>query len=156
MQAVYEYISQEYFRACLVFYEFLPKKADHAGWGMSSDSGLLGTVGSNEAEEQLVHYRRNVLDIIPVIDELAHKIIPTHPHLKPHTPMLHHFRYIKPLLPVDDYGFTSLDYFDSAVQIARISSRELTQVEFALGMAAAYEILSSLEEYRLGLEDSGS
>lgn len=54
--------------------------------------------------------------------------------------MIHHFRFIIPLLPKDDEGLTSLHYYDSAIQHARTSTREPTEDEFTLGLRAADEI----------------
>ena len=73
-------------------------------------------------------------------DALAHLIIPRHPALRPHARMLHHFRFILPLLPRDEDGLTPLHYYDSAVQLARHASREPTESEFIVGMNAAAEI----------------
>lgn len=73
-------------------------------------------------------------------DALAHIIIPTHPKSKPHARMLHHFRFILPLLPLDEDGLTPLHYYDSAIHLARISSSELSENEFELGMTAASDI----------------
>jgi len=141
---VHEYIAREYFRACLVFYGSLPKDTTHPGWG---------TLGTNQTgDEQPLHFRREILDMIPKIDELAHIVIPTHPTFKPHARMLHHFRFILPLLPSDEDRLTPLHYFDAAVQIVRTSSRELTQREYELGKSAAEEIISSLNECRLEME----
>jgi hypothetical protein len=77
----------------------------------------------------------------PAPDTLAHAIIPTHPTLKPHTRMLHQFRFILPLLPVDEDGLTPLHYYDSAIQLARHSNVELSEQEFEMGMTPASEIL---------------
>lgn len=76
-------------------------------------------------------------------DELARLVIPTHPPLKPHDRMIRHFRFIQPLLPTGEDQFTPLDYYDSAIQLARISGRELTEDEFELGMDAANQIYKS-------------
>jgi hypothetical protein len=54
--------------------------------------------------------------------------------------MIHHFRFIIPLLPRDEDGLSLLHYYDAAIQIARISSREPTEREFEIGMGAAEEI----------------
>lgn len=54
--------------------------------------------------------------------------------------MLHHFRFILPLLARDEDNLTALHYYDSAIQLARHCSRECTEEEFVLGMAAAEEI----------------
>lgn len=54
--------------------------------------------------------------------------------------MIHHFRFILPLLPKDDEGLTSLHYYDSAIQLARTLTREPTEDEFTLGWRAADEI----------------
>jgi len=74
------------------------------------------------------------------IDALAHLIIPTHPTLKPHARMLHHFRFILPLLPTDEDGLSMLHYYDSAIQVARNSIKEPTEKEFQIGIEAAGEI----------------
>ena len=55
--------------------------------------------------------------------------------------MLHHFRFILPLLPRDKDGLTPLHYFDSAIQIARNASQLLTEEEFELGIEAAKNIM---------------
>lgn len=55
--------------------------------------------------------------------------------------MLHHFRFILPLLPRDKDGLTPLHYFDSAIQIARNASHLLTEQEFELGIEAAKNIM---------------
>jgi hypothetical protein len=55
--------------------------------------------------------------------------------------MLHHFRFLMPLLERDGDGLTPLHYYDSAMQIARNSNREPTEQEFRLGMNAANIIL---------------
>lgn len=54
--------------------------------------------------------------------------------------MLHHFRFLKPLLARDVDGMSALHYFDAAVQVARNAAREMTEAEFAEGMAAAEQI----------------
>ncbi|KAF8898545.1 hypothetical protein BD779DRAFT_1431517 [Infundibulicybe gibba] len=127
-KSVHEYITQEYGRACLVAHESLPKNSFHEGWGRP------GT------KHEGVHFRRALLDKISTIDDLAHFIIPSHPTLKPHARMLHHFRFILPLLSKDEDGLTPLHYFDSAVQLARNSARELIEHEFELGLDAARDI----------------
>ncbi|KAG6333612.1 hypothetical protein ID866_5483 [Astraeus odoratus] len=69
--------------------------------------------------------------------------------------MLHHFRFILPLLPVDEDGLTSLHYYDSAIQLARTSDRELTEAEYLIGLQAANEIRGMLNECRIEmLEES--
>ena len=55
--------------------------------------------------------------------------------------MLHHFRFILPLLPRDKDGLTPLHYFDSAIQITRNASHLLTEQEFELGIEAAKNIM---------------
>lgn len=54
--------------------------------------------------------------------------------------MLHHFRFIIPLLGKDEDGLTPLHYYDSAIQLARHTSREPTEQEYIVGMRAAQEI----------------
>jgi hypothetical protein len=67
-------------------------------------------------------------------------VIPHTPRLKPHARMLHHFRFLLPLLPKDEDGMTPLHYYDSAIQLARNSATPLTEEEFEAGMEAAYQI----------------
>jgi hypothetical protein len=54
--------------------------------------------------------------------------------------MLHHFRYILPLLNNHGDGFTALHYYDSVIQLARYSHREPTEEEFEYGMHVMEEI----------------
>jgi hypothetical protein len=54
--------------------------------------------------------------------------------------MLHHFRFILPLLPTDEDGLSLLHYYDSAIQVARNSIKEPTEKEFQIGIEAAGEI----------------
>jgi hypothetical protein len=142
-QAVHQYISQEYARACLISYEALPTVAFHEGWGRP------GTKYSG------LRFRRALLDTIQEIgtcrpfqlspyvltdsssDALAHLIIPSHPILRPHSRMLHHFRFILPLLPQDEDGISLLHYYDSAIQLARNSTKEPTEMEFQIAMESA-------------------
>lgn len=56
--------------------------------------------------------------------------------------MLHHFRFILPLLPRDEDGMSFLHYYDAAIQLARNSSREPTEREFELGIQAADDIMT--------------
>ncbi|PPQ76411.1 hypothetical protein CVT24_012628 [Panaeolus cyanescens] len=139
-ERVHKYIIQEYIRACLIAYESLPKNVYHEGWG------------SPGTEYSGIHFRRVLLDTVTRIDELAHIVIRRHPKLKPHARMLHHFRFLTPLLPQDEYGITPLHYYDSAIQVARHSRKELTEDEFRVGMEAAYQIEKSLNECRMEME----
>ncbi|KAJ6604355.1 hypothetical protein DFH09DRAFT_1242369 [Mycena vulgaris] len=140
---VHEYIAQEYMRTCLVAHESLPTDVVHPGWGRP---------GTKYAG---VRFRRALLDTVPEIDLLAHTVIPAHPPLKAHARMLHHFRFILPLLNAEDAEFTPLHYYDSAIQLARNSAEEPTEHEFALGMEAAEQIKKSLDDCRLeALESS--
>ncbi|KAF9535847.1 hypothetical protein CPB83DRAFT_842445 [Crepidotus variabilis] len=134
--SVHTYVTQEYVRTCLVCYESLPKDVYHEGWGRP------GTKYSG------IRFKRALLDTIPQIDKLAHIIIPLHPALKPHARMIHHFRFIAPLLPKDEDGMTPLHYYDSAIQLVRNSSREVGEREFEVGMLAAERIVGCLEECR--------
>ncbi|KAG5644723.1 hypothetical protein DXG03_007852 [Asterophora parasitica] len=143
--AVHKYVAQEYVRACLVSYESLPKDAFHEGWGRP------GTKYSG------IRFRRALLDTIPEIDALAHVIIPTHPAMKPHARMLHHYRFILPLLPIDEDGLTPLHYLDAAIQLARNGTGQLSEEQFELGFGAAEAILKVLNECHLEmLEDSST
>ncbi|KAL4068218.1 hypothetical protein V8B97DRAFT_871146 [Scleroderma yunnanense] len=140
---VQEYISQEFSRACLVSYECQPRESVHLGWGRP------GT------EHCGIRFRHALLDTITDIDAKAHLVIPSHPPLKPHARMLHHFRFILPLLPKNEEGLTPLHFYDSAVQLARISNREPTEREFLIGLQAANEIKRILNECRMEmLEES--
>ncbi|KAH7883754.1 hypothetical protein F5I97DRAFT_1895309 [Phlebopus sp. FC_14] len=140
---VHEYISQEFARSCLVSFECQPRGILHPG---------LGRPGT---EHSGIPFRRTLLDTIVDIDARAHLIIPSHPPLKPHARMLHHFRFILPLLPKDEDGLTDLHYYDSAVQLARTSHREPKENEFLIGLQAANEIRRILDECRIAmLEES--
>ena len=77
---------------------------------------------------------------LPHLDKLAHQVIPRHPELRPHARMLHHFRFILPLLQKDQDGLTPLHYYDSGIQLARNSSEEPTEAEYVRSMDAAHEI----------------
>ncbi|PSR72394.1 hypothetical protein PHLCEN_2v11737 [Hermanssonia centrifuga] len=63
--------------------------------------------------------------------------------------MLHHFRFLLPLLPQDEDGLSPLHYYDSVIQLVRHSSREPTEEEFSLGLASANEIKKILNDCRL-------
>ncbi|KAI0082078.1 hypothetical protein K474DRAFT_1703097 [Panus rudis PR-1116 ss-1] len=139
---VYQYLRQEYARACLITYESQPKEGFQEGWGKP---------GTKYAD---VRYRTTLLHTIREIDQLAHLVIPSHPPLRPHMRMLHHFRWILPLLEKDDNGLTPLHYYDSAIQLVRHASREPTEVEFEIGMRAATDILRTLNECRLEMLES--
>lgn len=76
-----------------------------------------------------------MLSTIGTIDALAKEVIPHHPPLKPHARMQHHFRFIAPLLQGE-----VLALWDSAIQMARLSEREMTEEEFVTGCEAAEEI----------------
>jgi len=142
--SVHKYIHQEYIRACLVSYESLPTNVFHEGWGRP------GTKYSG------IQFRRALLDTIPQIDKLARIVIPLHPRLKPHARMLHHFRFLSPLLPIDENGMSPLHYYDSAIQIARNSTRALSEEEFETGMNAVQQIERCLNECRLEMLESDS
>ena len=83
---------------------------------------------------------RKIPSILCISDKLAHTVIPLHPTLKPHARMLHHFRFLNPLLPIDEDGMSPLHYYDSAIQLARNSARALSEEEFETGMNAAQQI----------------
>jgi hypothetical protein len=74
-------------------------------------------------------------------DARARLVIPSHPSLKPHARMLHHFRFLLPLLPKDEEGLSELHYYDSAIQLVRTVDREPTEEEYQRGMDAAASIL---------------
>lgn len=144
-ESVNRFIQQEYTRACLITYESQPRDGFQEGWGKP---------GTKYAG---IRFRTALMDTIRPIDALAHLIIPHHPLLRPHVRMLHHFRFILPLLPRDEDGLTALHYYDSAIQLARHASREPTEGEFIVGINAATDIKRILEECRLEmLEGSNS
>jgi hypothetical protein len=120
---------EEYGRSCLIAYNSLPTSISHEGWGKP------GT------KYEGVRFRRALLDTVPEIDKLAHMIIPSHPKLKPHARMIHHFRFLLPFLQDDEDGIPFLHLYDSVIQLARHSTREPTEREFELGMDAAEEIM---------------
>ncbi|KAJ4486352.1 hypothetical protein J3R30DRAFT_1492308 [Lentinula aciculospora] len=143
--SVHKFITQEYARACLIAYQSQPTGAFHEGWGKPG--------GQYEG----VRFRSVLLETISKIDLLAHLVIPTHPSLKPHARMIHHFRFILPLLISNEDNLTPLHYYDSIIQLARISHREPTEEEFELGMESADAIIQALNECRLAmLEDSST
>ncbi|KIK47359.1 hypothetical protein CY34DRAFT_799530 [Suillus luteus UH-Slu-Lm8-n1] len=135
-QPVHEYISQEFARSCLVSYESQPRNTVHSGWGRPG-TRLSG-----------IRFRRALLDTIAEIDARARLVIPSHPSLKPHARMLHHFRFLLPLLPKDEEGLSELHYYDSAIQLVRTVDREPTEEEYQRGMDAAASILQMLRECR--------
>ncbi|TEB39190.1 hypothetical protein FA13DRAFT_452659 [Coprinellus micaceus] len=106
----------------------------HEGWGRP------GT------KYQGVYFRRALLNTIQRIDHLAHTLIPTHPPLKPHARMLLHFRFLIPLLPVDEDGLTPLHYYDSAIQVARNAEKELSEGEYEMGVRVGSEIEQTLQD----------
>ncbi|KAK7694568.1 hypothetical protein QCA50_001754 [Cerrena zonata] len=134
---VFHYIQQEYARACLITYEAQPKDGFQEGWGRP------GTKYDN------MRFRTELLNSIREIDELAHLVIPSHPPLRPHSRMLHHFRWILPLLEKDQDGLTPLHYYDSVIQLARHTTREPTEEEFLVGVEAVDNIRRTLNECRL-------
>lgn len=135
-QPVHEYISQEFARSCLVAHETQPRNTVHSGWGRPG-TRLSG-----------IRFRRALLDTIAEIDARARLVIPSHPSLKPHARMLHHFRFLLPLLPKDEEGLSELHYYDSAIQLVRTVDREPTEEEYQRGMDAAASILQMLRECR--------
>ncbi|KAH9937620.1 uncharacterized protein B0H18DRAFT_971462 [Fomitopsis serialis] len=143
-ERVHRFIQQEYTRACLITYESQPKDGSHEGWG---------NPGTRYAG---VRFRSALLDTVRETDALAHLIIPRHPALRPHARMLHHFRFILPLLPRDEDGLTPLHYYDSAIQLVRHASREPTEAEYVLGMDAAAEIKRILDECRQEMLEGSS
>ncbi|KAJ3750169.1 hypothetical protein DFH05DRAFT_1518328 [Lentinula detonsa] len=142
--SVHKYITEEYARTCLIAHQSQPTDAFHEGWGKPG--------GQYEG----VRFRRALLDTISKIDSLAHLVIPTHPPLKPHARMIHHFRFILPLLPSNEDELTPLHYYDSIVQLARISHQEPTEEEFELGMDSADVIMQALNECRLEMLEGSS
>ncbi|OSD03507.1 hypothetical protein PYCCODRAFT_1434405 [Trametes coccinea BRFM310] len=142
--SVFLYMQQEYARACLIAYESRPKDGYQEGWGRP---------GTKYAG---IRFRTSLLDTVRTIDKLAHLVIPRHPPLRPHARMLHHFRFILPLLSRDELGLTPLHYYDSAIQLVRHASREPTEQEYAAGMRAAKEIEAILNECYLEMREGSS
>ncbi|KAI9062996.1 hypothetical protein FKP32DRAFT_1676886 [Trametes sanguinea] len=142
--SVFLYMQQEYARACLIAYESRPKDGFQEGWGRP---------GTRYAG---IRFRTSLLDTVRTIDKLAHLVIPRHPPLRPHARMLHHFRFILPLLNRDELGLTPLHYYDSAIQLARHASREPTEQEYVVGMRAAKDIEAILNECYLEMREGSS
>ena len=67
-------------------------------------------------------------------DGLAHSVIPSHPPSKPHARMLHRFRFIPPLLSVDEDGLTSLHYMTLSSK-SRGTETQLSEHDFTLGVS---------------------
>ncbi|THH21481.1 hypothetical protein EW146_g94 [Bondarzewia mesenterica] len=135
-KSVHEYITQEYARACLIAYQALPKNAQQEGWGRP------------ETKNSSVQYRRRLLDTVADLDLRARILIPSMPIPRPHDRILHHFRFIAPLIPRDEDGLSPLHYYDSAIQMARCAEREPTERQFEIGLAAARQIKKTLDECR--------
>jgi len=133
---VHDFATQEYLRTCLIAFESLPKDAHREGWGRP------GTRWDG------VCFRRFLLDTVPDLDAQARLLIPSLPPLRPNDRMSHHFRFIAPLIPMDDEGRSPLHYYDSAIQLARQADREPTDGEFEVGIAAADKIKRILFETR--------
>ena len=74
------------------------------------------------------------------LDAQARLLIPSLPPLRPNDRLSHHFRFIAPLIPMDEEGRSPLHYYDSAIQLARQADREPTEREFEVGITAADEI----------------
>ncbi|GBE78260.1 hypothetical protein BKA93DRAFT_737475 [Sparassis latifolia] len=143
-ESVYWFIQQEYTRACLITYESQPNHGFQDGWG-KPDSAYSE-----------IRFRTSLLDTVREIDTLAHTIIPRHPTLRPQARMLHHFRFILPLLTRDEDGLTPLHYYDSAIQLARHVSREPTEGEYVVGIEAAITIKRILDECRQEMMEGSS
>ncbi|KAL0580293.1 hypothetical protein V5O48_001710 [Marasmius crinis-equi] len=159
--SVHEYITEEYVRTCLIALQSEPKDVYHEGWGRPGTryegvrfrKALLDTIP--EIGEKSLTTRIYPIPI-PPLDALVHLVIPTHPTRKPHDRMLHHFRFIIPLLTTDEDELTPLHYYDSAIQLARNSYREPTEREFELGMEMADNIKRILSETRLEMLQGSS
>ncbi|KAI0053288.1 hypothetical protein FA95DRAFT_1586048 [Auriscalpium vulgare] len=127
-KAVRQFITQEYARACLVTFEALPKDAQQEGWGRP---------GSKYAG---IHFRRSLLSTIRDIDAVSRLLIPSQPPLRPNDRMLHHLRFVAPLIPKDEDGISPLHYYDSAIQMARHAEHEPKEREYEIGIGAADQI----------------
>ncbi|KAI0321701.1 hypothetical protein OF83DRAFT_1236985 [Amylostereum chailletii] len=136
-KSVHEFIEQEYARSAVIAYESVPKETHQEGWGRP------------HTRYSGIQFRRVLLDTVPEMDTLTRFLIPSLPHLRSNDRMLHHFRFIAPLIPKDNEGLSSLHYYDSAIQLARYSDREPSEREFQIGMAAAMHIKRILYECRL-------
>ncbi|EIN13552.1 hypothetical protein PUNSTDRAFT_129232 [Punctularia strigosozonata HHB-11173 SS5] len=143
-RSVHYFIAQEYARACLVAYESEPKDGFQPGWGRP------GTRYDG------IYFRRDLLDTVQEIDELARLLIPKLPPLKPTSRILHHLRYIEQIFPPDESGLRCLHHYDAVIQLAKYSTDEPTEEEFEQGMTAAVEMKRILFEYHQAIIEASS
>jgi hypothetical protein len=59
----------------------------------------------------------------------------------PHDRVVHHLRTIISLFPRDELGLTVVHYYDSAIQLARFATTDISEDEFRMGMDAADAIV---------------
>lgn len=163
---MHRHLRQEYARACLIAYEAQPKHGFQEGWGAPGQcysvsvfllpisitvrNQIRGCTLSycppqHHPRDRYALERTHIVLVLTVPpDKVAHMVLPRHPTLRPHARMLHHFRFLIPLLPRDQDGLSPLHYYDSVIQLVRHASREPTEQEFALGMEAASQIQKTL------------
>ena len=108
--------------------------------GVRYRTALLHTIREIGTSHHCLSLGVRIEDRYSHVDKVAHLVMPRHPTLRPHARMLHHFRFLLPLLPRDPDGLSPLHYYDSVIQLVRHASREPSEAEFALGMDAAREI----------------
>lgn len=149
----------------MIAHESLPNDAQHEGYGKPGAfasvlaSPYLALSLLSESTLAGVNFRRALLDTIPeigepavpriiipgtltcvVADVMTRGVIRHQPLLMPHDRMLHHLRTIVKLFTRDEFGLTVVHYYDSAIQLARLSTKEPTEDEFRMGMDAAQAI----------------
>lgn len=60
--------------------------------------------------------------------------------MHPHTRIGEHFHFLSAMFPYDADGHSIMDYYAAAVELARNSSRELTESEYEIGMRMSTHI----------------
>ncbi|KAF8523140.1 hypothetical protein BU17DRAFT_86293 [Hysterangium stoloniferum] len=121
------FIQDEFWRTATIAYVSQPKGTKQKGWGS------LGSPYDG------VRFRRMILDTVPVIDAQARLIVPRLPILRPHIRMAQHLRALAALFPPE--RVSCVEKYDTAVQMARYSDQEPSEIDFDLGMRAYQDIV---------------
>lgn len=54
--------------------------------------------------------------------------------MRPNSRVGEHFHFLSAMFPYDSDGHSIIDYYAAAIELARNSSRELTDAEYEIGM----------------------